>query len=260
MTSVDEVKEILKQEMTSRNLKDNKRRAGLAAIVGGESGFIPKYELGYTKTSNERIREIFPSRTSNLSDQQLDNIKHNDRTWFNFIYGGEWGKKNLGNIEEDDGYNYRGVGLIQLTGRSNFTRYAELSGLDLVNHPELLITPRASAAVAVEYFKDRFKGGNFEDMKRAVGVSVGGPNEVKNQLYQEYLVSGEFDSPGETETKEEPKEIALTIDPAVDSFLDALQDLERFLKSKKLYSGPIDNDPGPGVREGLRAYLKSVKN
>ena len=44
----------------------------------------------------------------------------------NIVYGGEWGKINLGNIALNDGYNFRGSGPIQMTGRGNisaFTNY-----------------------------------------------------------------------------------------------------------------------------------------
>lgn len=44
----------------------------------------------------------------------------------NIIYGGSWGKVNLGNINPMDGWVFRGAGPIQTTGRSNvekFTNY-----------------------------------------------------------------------------------------------------------------------------------------
>ena len=39
------------------------------------------------------------------------------RTYFNSKYST---RKDLGNLGGDDGYNYRGFGAIQLTGRANF--------------------------------------------------------------------------------------------------------------------------------------------
>jgi predicted chitinase len=39
----------------------------------------------------------------------------------NIIYGGEWGRKNLGNTQPGDGWRFRGGGLPQITGRANYT-------------------------------------------------------------------------------------------------------------------------------------------
>ncbi len=41
----------------------------------------------------------------------------------NIIYGGEWGRKNLGNTQPGDGWKYRGGGLPQVTGRANFRKF-----------------------------------------------------------------------------------------------------------------------------------------
>ena len=57
-----EVERILREEMDARGWHDDDRRAGLAAIVGGESNFVPKFETGYGHTDNGRIRLIFGSR------------------------------------------------------------------------------------------------------------------------------------------------------------------------------------------------------
>ena len=40
----------------------------------------------------------------------------------NIIYGGEWGRVNLGNTQPDDGWEMRGSGVKQITGRANITK------------------------------------------------------------------------------------------------------------------------------------------
>lgn len=72
----------------------------------------------------------------------------------NKIYGGEWGEEALGNTEPNDGYQYRGRGYIQLTGRGNYADYQRNTGLDLVNQPELAADPSNAETLAVQYWKD----------------------------------------------------------------------------------------------------------
>jgi putative chitinase len=55
------------------------------------------------------------------------------KTYFNLKYSS---RKDLGNTGGDDGYNYRGFGPIQLTGRANFKKYAEM-----INEPDLYLNP-----------------------------------------------------------------------------------------------------------------------
>lgn len=106
-------------------------RIGILATIGKESNFIPKWEKGYSNTSNARIREIFPTKTKGVTDAFLTEVKKDDKTWFNFIYNGIIGNR----PNTDDGYNFRGSGLNQLTGRANYEKYAKKTGIDIVNNP-----------------------------------------------------------------------------------------------------------------------------
>lgn len=70
------------------------------------------------------------------------------------IYGGDWGRKNLGNTQPGDGALFIGRGLKQLTGRANYRACSrDLHGDDrLLTHPELLEEPEAAAESAVWFW------------------------------------------------------------------------------------------------------------
>lgn len=64
----------------------------------------------------------------------------------NLIYGGEWGRANLGNTQAGDGWAFRGSGLIQTTGRANFR------AVGYERTPDALRTDIAAAAEAAAGF------------------------------------------------------------------------------------------------------------
>ncbi len=51
------------------------------------------------------------------------------------------GRKNLGNTQPGDGVRFKGIGLIQITGRANYEKASKALGQDFINHPELLEQP-----------------------------------------------------------------------------------------------------------------------
>lgn len=66
----------------------------------------------------------------------------------NFVYGNR-----LGNKAPGDGWKYRGGGLIDTTGKSNYANMAKKTGLDLVNHPDLIRDPSTALQIACQMFK-----------------------------------------------------------------------------------------------------------
>lgn len=68
----------------------------------------------------------------------------------NRVYGGR-----LGNVERDDGWKYRGRGLIQLTGRANYAAACEWSGRDLLANPDQAADPAIACKIAAAYWRHK---------------------------------------------------------------------------------------------------------
>lgn len=68
----------------------------------------------------------------------------------NIVYGGEWGRKNLGNTQPNDGWDFRGGGFPQATGRANFAKLEKLTGVPLVTQPDRIVEPAVAVVATVE--------------------------------------------------------------------------------------------------------------
>lgn len=65
------------------------------------------------------------------------------------------GRKDLGNTQPGDGVRFKGRGLIQLTGRSNYRQLSQQLGVDFENNPELLKTPQYAVQSACWFWDSR---------------------------------------------------------------------------------------------------------
>lgn len=63
-------------------------------------------------------------------------------------------RQDLGNVQAGDGPRYKGRGLIQITGRTNYQKVAAALGLDCVAHPELLESRAAACRSAAWWWKE----------------------------------------------------------------------------------------------------------
>jgi putative chitinase len=71
-----------------------------------------------------------------------------------FASGEEYeGRKDLGNVNVGDGPRFKGRGILQLTGRTNYRAYGQALGVDLENNPQLAAEPALSLRIACEYWK-----------------------------------------------------------------------------------------------------------
>lgn len=93
----------------------------------------------------------------------------------NCIYGGEWGAKNLGNVEPGAGWRNRGSGLLQATGAANMAFLEKVTGLPLVANPDLLRRPGPEALkVAIAWWEGKVSDSIIGNVAKTRKVVNGG--------------------------------------------------------------------------------------
>lgn len=100
--------------------------------------------------SAERLCQVWPKRFPNVAAAQP--YARNPQQLAQFVYGK---RASLGNETAEDGWRYRGRGLIQITGRANYAACAVgLADPLLLNCPDRLQT-KAIAALSAAWFWKR---------------------------------------------------------------------------------------------------------
>lgn len=94
------------------------------------------------------------------------------------------GRADLGNMQEGDGYRFKGRGLIQTTGRSNYAATGEALGVDLIAEPLRLAEPELAARSAAWFWKahglnELADVGDFLHITRRIN---GGTNGMDDRL------------------------------------------------------------------------------
>lgn len=92
--------------------------------------------------SAERLTKVWPARFPTLASAAP--FAGKPEALADRVYGGR-----MGNVHPGDGHRYIGRGLLQITGRDNYTRIGKGLGLDLVGCPALAGSADHAVAVAV---------------------------------------------------------------------------------------------------------------
>lgn len=159
-------------------------QAMFIAQIGHESG-------GYTtlvESLNYAADRLVPTFGSHrITAQQAAALGRtatqpaNQKAIANLVYGGEWGKKNLGNQTAGDGWKYRGRGLKQITGLSNYRNCGHALKLDLVTQPELLERDEYAARSAAWFYVSRGCLLHSGDVERVTLLINGGRNGLDDR-------------------------------------------------------------------------------
>lgn len=169
----EQVKSILLRDMPKFGITTPNQQAALLGNIEHESNFMPVSEnLNYRA---ETMVRLWPNRFKTIADAQAVASK-GPQGIANSIYGNR-----MGNTDPNDGWDYRGRGPIQITGKSNYARIGKMIGKDIVENPDKVITdPQTAADTAMAYWKmnpklgENADAGNFAAVRKAInGGSIG---------------------------------------------------------------------------------------
>jgi len=146
----------------------------LAQILHESGGLSLQFEnLNY---SAERLPKVWPKRFKPLGALDPAQYAHNPQKLANEVYGGR-----MGNTAPNDGFTYRGRGLLQLTGKASYQeatmhlRKNNPAAPDLVAQPDEVISAQWCLAVAASEWAT--KGCNTHadaDSVRRVTLAING--------------------------------------------------------------------------------------
>jgi len=153
------------------------RQAHFLAQVGHESGGFnfTKENLNY---SADALLKVFPKYFN--ADSAASHAR-NPQMIANRVYANRMGN---GDVASNDGFNYRGRGLIQLTGKTNYTAFSKSVGLDLAKVVPYLETPEG-AAMSAGWFWDTNKLNAKADTDNIQSVTKtinGGTNGIDDRM------------------------------------------------------------------------------
>lgn len=128
------------------------RVAHFLAQVFHETGGLTVAEENMSYRA-ERIVEVFgPGRHSAaIGFAEAQTLERKPEALAERVYGlGNPRKaKELGNTSSGDGFRYRGRGVLQTTGRTNYKRLGERAGVDFEGGPELVLSARHALVPAL---------------------------------------------------------------------------------------------------------------
>lgn len=149
-----------------------KRLCHFLGQIACESAGFTRLEENLFYTTADRLKAVWPSRFK--TDSEALPYLRNPQKLANFVYGGR-----LGNKKPGDGWKYRGSGLKQTTGFTNFQIVQTETGIPCVADPDLLRHMPSALEAACVYWRtnnlNRFADADdIRGLTRAIQGGSGG--------------------------------------------------------------------------------------
>lgn len=183
-SDVDAWAAALEAPMKQASITTRVRMAAFLANCAHETGGGKRLSENL-RYSAKRLCEIWPNRFPTLASAlpfawDPTDADEEDVALANLVYGSRMGNQRNG-TEDNDGWNYRGRGLIQITGKDNYTT------LGFADRPEWLETKAGASASACKYWTANSLNtvadtANIEAVRKRVNGGLIGLEDVRRRF------------------------------------------------------------------------------
>lgn len=182
---------VLSPALDKFEINTRDRICSFLAQTGHESGQFNTLTEGLFYRTAARLMAVWPKRFP--TEASALPYVANEKKLASFVYANRLGN---GNEASGDGFQFRGRGIIQITGRANYVAAGAALGLDLINNPDLLLQ-KPNAALSAAWFwntrglnalaDDKTDDNDLEDFTEITKRINGGTVGLKERfaLYQQ---------------------------------------------------------------------------
>ncbi len=157
-------------------------QASFLAQIGHESALLSRMDenLNYTSDGLAKTWKARFARPDGKPNVKAISLHKKPQAIANCVYANRMGN---GSEASGDGWNYRGRGLIQITGKNNYEACGKALGIPLLKNPDLLLQPKYAALSAGWYWQARGldKYDDDEDVTSETKLINGGTNGLKDR-------------------------------------------------------------------------------
>jgi len=229
-----------------------RRVAHFLSQCAHESGGFKRLEenLNY---SAKALRAVFGRYFGDSPKRDADEYHRKPEMIANYVYMDEYRKYKMGNVNEGDGWLFRGRGLKQLTGRHNYTKFGESIDMSAEEAAEYVATPSGAIESAC-WFWDTNNLNDIADTDNVVkmtkkinGGNIGLEDRQKRYSHAMEVLGMSVEDLGAD-------------DSSVEDILDDIGVLRKGAKGEgvKLMQEALgigaDGDFGPGTERALKEW------
>ena len=203
--------------------------------------------------SAKALKAVFGRYFGNPPKRDADLYHRMPKSIANYVYMDEFRKYKMGNVNEGDGWLFRGRGLKQLTGRDNYTKFGASVGLSAEEAAEYVATEKGAVESACWFWDANNLNAiaDTDDVKRMTkkinGGSIGLADRQKRYTHAMEVLGMSA-------------EMLDTEDDDIQEILDDIGVLRKGAKGdgvkimQEALGITADGDFGPGTERALKAW------